>query len=170
MILIIFAMADYRRMFEDGYDLFITMVTYRRTPLLIENIDLLRRAFYLSKQKYAYTIKAIIVLPDHLHMIVRPEDVGTYPYIISHIKRSFVFGMDKDAKTQLKQHLSKAQEKRLNSGVWQRRYYEHTIKDEKDFLHHLEYIHNNAVKHGYVSNASRWVYSSSMFLNRICKP
>ena len=107
MILIIFVTADYRRVFEDGYDLFITMVTYRRTPLLIENIDLLRRAFYLSKQKYTYTIKTIIVLPDHLHMIIRPEDVGAYPYIISHIKRSFLFGMDKAAKTQLKQRQSK---------------------------------------------------------------
>lgn len=153
-------MADYKRKFEQDHDVFITMVTYRRAPLLIENIDLLRKAFYLSKQKYSYTVKAIIVLPDHLHLIIRPEKIETYPKIISHIKRSFVYGIDKTLKDQSKQHLSSAQKKRANSGIWQRRYYEHTIRDEKDFLNHLDYIRNNAVKHELTAEASQWEYTS----------
>ena len=66
-------------MFEKDHDIFVTMVTYRRVPLLIENIDLLRKAFYLSKQRYDYTIRAIIVPPDHLHMLIYPEKIEDYP-------------------------------------------------------------------------------------------
>ncbi|HIE35191.1 MAG TPA: hypothetical protein EYP79_03210 [Campylobacterales bacterium] len=78
---------NYRRIYADGYSYFLTMVTHGREPLLVENIDLLRYAFALSKKKYDYRIDAIVVLPDHLHMIITPKISIEYSKIISHIKR-----------------------------------------------------------------------------------
>jgi putative transposase len=75
------------------------MVTHRRKPLLIEHIDLLRDAFALSKKKYDYKIEAVVILPEHLHMIIRPKISKEYPKIISHIKINPVkHGYVKDVK------------------------------------------------------------------------
>ncbi len=64
---------NYKRIYADGYSYFLTMVTHKRKSLLVENIELLRYAFKLSKKKYEYRIDAIVVLPDHLHMIMTPK-------------------------------------------------------------------------------------------------
>lgn len=151
---------NYRRIFANGYSYFITMVTQERKPLLIENIELLRNAFRLSKQRHIYKIDAIVILPDHLHMIITPENANEYPKIISHIKRSFVYGLDNDIKNEAKTRLSSAKYRRGNSGIWQERYYEHTIRDEKDWLEKLEYIKTNPVKHHLVENINQWKHSS----------
>jgi putative transposase len=150
----------YRRIFEDGYSYFLTMVTHGRKPLLVEHIDLLRYAFKLSKQKYDYKIEAIVILPDHLHMVITPMIATDYPKIISHIKRSFVYGLDKNIKMEAKSELSFAKYRRVHSGIWQERYYEHTIRDEKDFLARLEYIRVNPLKHELVTNINEWKYIS----------
>jgi len=63
----------YRRIYLDSYSYYLTLVTQGRKPLLIENIDLLRDAFKRSKEKYDYAIEAIVILPNHLHMIIRPK-------------------------------------------------------------------------------------------------
>jgi len=153
-------MADYRRVFQDGYSYFITMVTYRRTPLLIAHIDLLRKSFALSKQTYDYRIDAIVILPDHLHMIITPQNAMMYPKIISHIKRSFVYGMNSDYRQEARMTLSPSSYRRQRSGIWQKRYYEHTIRNEKDMVEKLQYMYHNPVKHGYVDAPDGWVYSS----------
>ena len=150
----------YRRIFEDGYSYFLTMVTHGRKPLLVEHIDLLRYAFKLSKKKYDYKIEAIVILPDHLHMVITPMIATDYPKIISHIKRSFVYGLDKNIKMEAKSKLSFAKYRRVHSGIWQERYYEHTIRDEKDFLARLEYIRVNPLKHELVTNINEWKYTS----------
>ena len=93
---------NYRRIYADGYSYFLTMVTHRRKPLLVENIELLRYAFKLSKKKYDYSIDAIVVLPDHLHMILTLKTVTEYSQIISSIKRSFVYGLDEKIKLEAK--------------------------------------------------------------------
>jgi putative transposase len=77
------------RVFLDGYSFFITIITYKRQPLLIDNFELLRKSFALSKKKYAYNIGAIIVLPDHLHMIITPKNANDYPKIVTHIQKEF---------------------------------------------------------------------------------
>jgi len=150
----------YRRIFEDGYSYFLTLVTHERKSLLVENIDLLRYAVKLSKKKYEYVLDAIVILPDHLHMIITPSIASDYPKIITHIKRSFVYGIDEHVKNKSKNNLTTAKYKRGHAGVWQERYYEHTIRDEKDFKIRLDYIHFNPVKHGYVNAAKEWEYSS----------
>ncbi len=153
-------MSNYKRIFADGYSYFITIVTYRRQPILIEHIDLLRKCFALSKRRYNYTIDAIIVLPDHLHMVITPEKAIEYSKIISHIKRSFVYGLDKEFKENAKMMLSHSSYKRKLSGIWQKRFYEHTIRSEKDWLDRMQYIKHNAVKHHLVDDWNDWEYSS----------
>jgi len=148
----------YRRVFAEGHSYFITMVTHRRQPFLIEHIDLLRRAFALSKQRYRYRIDAIVILPDHLHMIITPERADTYPKIVSAIKRSFVYALERDVRSSAKLQVSASQYKRKHAGIWQERFYEHTIRNEKDMAEKLAYIQNNPIKHGFTDNHHVWKY------------
>jgi putative transposase len=127
---------------------------------LLNNIDLLRESFRLSRSKYNYKIEAIVILPEHFHMIITPKIAKDYPKIISHIKRSFLYGLDKDLKNSAKIDLSSSKLKRQHSGIWQSRYHEHTIRDEKDFKIRFDYIHFNPVKHKLVSKVNDWEYSS----------
>ncbi|MDQ7084302.1 MAG: transposase [Sulfurovum sp.] len=82
-------MAKYKRLFLQGYSYFFTIVTHRREPILIDNIELLRESFRESKQFFDYSIDAIVILPDHLHMILSPKNVEEYPRIIKAIKYNF---------------------------------------------------------------------------------
>ena len=150
----------YRRIYLDSYSYYLTLVTQGRKPLLVENIEVLRTAFKLSKKKYAYEIEGIVVLPDHLHMIIRPKVATEYSKIIRHIKRSFVYGLDQEIKDQAKAEISHAKYHRGHAGIWQERFYEHTIRDEKDWLEKIEYIKYNPIKHEYVENLADWKYSS----------
>jgi len=150
----------YRRIYLDSYSYYLTLVTQGRKPLLVENIEVLRTAFKLSKKKYSYEIEAIVILPDHLHMIIRPKVATEYSKIIRHIKRSFVYGLDQEIKDQAKAEISHAKYHRGHAGIWQERFYEHTIRDEKDWLEKIEYIKYNPIKHEYVENLADWKYSS----------
>jgi putative transposase len=151
---------NYRRVYADGYSYFLTMVTYQRKPLLVEHIDLLRYAFRLSKQKYDYHIDAIVVLPDHLHMIITPKIATDYSKIIMAIKRSFVYALDNKTKADAKLTLTASKYKRSHAGIWQERFYEHTIRNEKDWLEKISYIRDNPIKHGLVENPNDWKHSS----------
>ncbi len=164
---------EYRRIFEDGYSYYLTLVTHQRKPILVDNIKQLRQAFRYSKKNYDYSIDAIVILPDHLHMIITPKIAKEYPKIITNIKRAFVYQTVgrgapqalpsvvltptiKDVKT----NLSPSKYKRSHAGIWQERYYEHTIRDEKDLLEKMEYIKNNPIKHALVDDIKDWKYSS----------
>jgi len=147
-------------MYLESHSYYLTLVTQGRKPLLIENIELLRTAFKLSKKKYEYDIEAIVVLPEHIHMIIRPKIAKEYSKIIRHIKRSFVYGLDEETKKRAKAELSSAKYHRKHAGIWQERFYEHTIRDEKDWLEKMEYIKINPIKHEYVENLNDWKYSS----------
>jgi len=155
-----YGMPNYKRIYQDGYSYFITIVTHRREPILVDNIALLRKSFALSKRSYSYHIDAIIVLRDHIHMIITPTKAIEYSKIISHIKRSFVYGLDDKYKQNAKMNLSSSAYRRKLSGIWQKRFYEHTIRDEKDWLEKMSYIKYNAVKHQLVEVWDDWRYSS----------
>jgi len=151
-------MPNYRRIFVDGYCYFLTIVTYKRTPLIIENIDLLREGVKKSKAKYPYQIEAVVVLPDHFHLMIRPKFALDYPKIISVIKQYF----SKYCDPKYYQHITQS-DSRSKAGykpIWQRKYYEHTIRDDNDYTIRLNYIHYNPVKHGYVLQVKDWQYSS----------
>ena len=148
-------MANYKRIFLEGYSYFITVVTHRREPILIENIDILRESFRESKRFYVFDIEAIVILPDHFHMVISPENAKEYPKIIKAIKYNFTRRYDpKD----MEQSTSRYQ--RNMRAIWQKRYYEHTIRDQKDYLRCLDYIYTNPQHHGYVLDCNEWEYSS----------
>ena len=151
---------NYRRIFLDGYSYYFTLVTHRREPLLIKHIALLRDAFSRSKQRYDYHIDAIVILPDHIHMILTPKIATEYPKIIRHIKRSFVYGLQTKTKEMAKQSLGAKKHARSHAGIWQERYYEHTIRDEQDYQNILQYMQHNPIKHSYVQDHNEWIYSS----------
>ena len=147
-------MANYKRIFLDGYSYYITMVTHRRNPILVDNIEALREAFRESKRYYPYTIDAIVVLPDHIHMIITPKQAKDYPKIARAIKYNFSTKIIHNEKQ------STARHKKGMNPVWQKRYYEHTIRDEKDYFRCLEYIQHNPVKHCLVEDFGDWEYMS----------
>jgi len=151
-------MPNYRRFFLNNHSYFITIVTYNRNPLLIDNIALLRESFKKSKEKYIYSIDAIVILPEHLHMIITPQNPLEYPKIISTIKAYFSKNCDKKYYIHLEQSQSRL--KKRYKAVWQKKYYEHTIRNDKDREQHINYIHNNPIKHKLVDNINEWAYSS----------
>ncbi len=147
-------MSNYKRLFLEGHSYYLTIVTHNRNPILIDNIEALRESFRESKMYYRYSIDAIVILPDHLHMIITPKQANDYPKIIRAIKYNF------STKVMLEVEQSMARHKKGMNPVWQKRYYEHTIRDEKDYLRCLEYIQNNPVKHKLVKNSKEWKYKS----------
>ena len=151
-------MANYRRMFLDGHSYFITIVTHNRNPILIENIELLRKSFQVSKDRYDYTIKAIVVLPDHIHMIIHPQNTQEYPQIIRTIKQYFSKNCPKHFYEDMYQSRSRWREG--YKPIWQKKYYEHAIRNEKDFQEKMEYIYHNPLKHNLIDNPMDWEYSS----------
>ena len=149
-------MANYKRLFLDSHSYYFTIVTHQRHYILIDNIEILRDSFRESKKYFDYKIDAIVILPDHLHMIITPKNVEEYPKIIHSIKYNF----SKRYKEDVEIEQSYSRHKRKIRPIWQKRYYEHTIKDEEDYLRCMEYIRLNPVKHQYVDDAKKWEYSS----------
>ena len=136
-------MTAYRRAFQPGGCYFFTLVTEQRRPLLIDNIDHLRRAFRMGIERRPLHIDAIVVLPDHLHALWRlPEGDTDFSTRWMHIKRCFSAGLKRETSpTPSCANVRKA------SG--RRRFWEHLIRDEEDWRRHMNYIHYNPVKHGY---------------------
>ncbi len=149
-------MPTYRRNFLAGGSSFFTVnLANRRLRLLTENIDLLRAAFRYTRQRHPFAIEAIVVLPDHLHTIWRmPEGDADFAVRWALIKASFSRTLRKG------EPVSASRRRRRERGIWQRRYWEHTIRDEDDLGRHLDYIHFNPVKHGHVACVATWPYSS----------
>ena len=107
------------------------------------------------KRLYPFDIVAWVVLPDHLHCVwTLPTGDADYATRWRLIKLLFSKGLPKQ------ERLSSVRQKRKERGVWQRRFWEHTIRDDDDYRHHIDYVHWNPVKHGLVKNVSDWPYSS----------
>lgn len=150
---------QYRRAFIPGGSFFFTLVTEKRRPLFAaaEAVDILRQAFRTVKADRPFEIDAIVVLPDHLHCIwTLPPDDGDFATRWRLIKTWFTKHCDPTLRTGLDQ----SRLARKEQAIWQHRYWEHMLRDEKDFSRHVDYIHFNPVKHGQVSSAMEWPYSS----------
>jgi len=146
----------YRRSKSAGGTYFFTVNLAERTSdLLVQKIDILRQVIEAIRNRHPFTIVAMVVLPDHLHSIWRlPPKDADYPMRWSLIKAGFSRQIPKEESTR------KSRKKKGERGIWQRRYWEHQIRDEKDLEKHVDYIHFNPVKHGYVTRAGNWPYSS----------
>ena len=147
-------MVNYRRVYVPGGTYFFTIVTGHRQPILIQHIDTLREAFRKTKKKYPFSIEAVVVLPDHLHTIWKlPANDSDFSLRWRLIKRSFSNGFKA-----FNRNVSKL--KKQEKGIWQRRFWEHLIRDDNDLRIHFDYIHYNPVKHGLVMKPADWEYSS----------
>lgn len=153
-------MANYRRAFAQNHYIFITVVTFNRNPILIKNINLLRNSFKNASKTHSFEIYAAVILPEHFHIIIKPKLISAYPLIIKTIKQNFSKNIDYKYIEPIKPFFTQSMIQRKESGVWQRRFYEHTIRDEKDLYNHLDYIHFNPVKHKLVASVKDWEYST----------
>lgn len=149
-------MPNYRRDFTKGGIYFFTMVLEnRQKDFLIRYINELRTAFSETQKYYPFDILAICVLPDHLHMIIElPEGDQNYSRRIQSIKRNFSMKLPQQPSW------NESRIKRKELHIWQRRFWEHLIRDDKDLANHMDYIYYNPVKHGYVEYVKDWQYSS----------
>ena len=154
-------MSEDRRAHIPGSSVFITLVTYQRQKLFVaaENIDKLRQACATVVAEKPFAIEAAVILPEHIHFLWRlPPDDSDYSYRVGRMKVLFTRAL-RGANT-LPENVSESRRKHRESDVWQRRFYEHTIRDEVDLRRHLDYLHFNPVKHGLVKCVHEWEYSS----------
>jgi putative transposase len=153
-------MPNYLRLKIPGATYFFTVNTYQRQLILTSEIarKTLRVVWNDVSQRYPFKTEAICLLPDHIHCIWRlPEGDADFSIRWSEIKRLFSAAL----RTPISQTNKSAS--RINRGeshIWQRRFWEHVIRDDTDYYHHLDYIHFNPVKHGYVRSVADWRWSS----------
>jgi len=143
----------YRRVYIKGGSYFFTVVTEKRRKIFAndDNVKRLRAAFKTVMQKRPFVIDAAAVLPDHLHFIwTLPEHDSDYSTRWRLIKTAFTKQYPEPFIVQNANRKNKKQQE-----IW-----EHCLRDEQDFQQHIDYIHYNPVKHGYVERASDWQYSS----------
>ena len=148
-------MSQYRRAKINGSTFFFTIVLADRSShLLVEQIDRLRQAYRVVQERRPFETVAVCILPDHVHAIwTLPEDDADFSTRWSLIKSGFSRGLDARPRSQSK--LAKREK-----GVWQRRYWEHAIRNEADLERHIDYVHFNPVKHGHVTHVADWPHSS----------
>lgn len=150
---------NYRRAYLPGGSWFFTLVTENRRPLFAspENVRVLREAFHTVKAKHPFSVGAIVFMPDHLHCIWSlPPGDADFSLRWRLIKTWFT----KHCDIVMRPQPDAARKAKHEQAIWQHRYWEHLLRDEYDFVHHVEYIHYNPVKHGYVRRPSEWEHSS----------
>jgi putative transposase len=147
-------MTTYRRNFVAGGSYFFTPnLAERRLRLLTDNIELLRAAFHCARRLHPFAIEATAVMPDHLHTIwTLPGRDGDFAVRWRLIKATFSRGLPQI------EGISASRLRKRERGIWQRRYWEHTLRDEDDFAQHVDYIH--PAKHGHVERVGTWPFSS----------
>jgi len=146
---------NYRRNRVSGGTFFFTLTLVdRHSSLLVEYIDLLRKTVRNVQNQYPFHIDAIVILPDHLHTIwMLPAGDDDFPRRWQAIKSHFT-------STVRQQGVSFSPTTKGEYRLWQRRYWEHTIRDESDLQRHADYIHYNPVKHGLAKRVVDWPFSS----------
>jgi putative transposase len=153
-------MSRYRRS-RFGTAFFFTLVAYDRRPILCDRAirTALRRAILDVQAKRPFRVDAWVLLPDHLHCIwTLPDADSDFSMRWNLIKRS----VSVTCREQYRQVnlLTPSGRHRQESTIWQRRFWEHRIVDDEDFARHVDYVHFNPVKHGLVSTAGHWPYST----------
>ena len=149
-------MPDYRRNRVPGGTYFFTVnLLERHSLLLVDHIDSFRDAVRKVRSQRPFHIDAWVVLPDHTHCIwTLPAGDADYSSRWKAIKIAFAKTLPKT------ERLSEVRERKGERGIWQRRFWEHTIRDDRDYAAHVDYIHINPLKHRLVQRVSDWPYSS----------
>jgi putative transposase len=149
-------MPNYRRALIPGGCFFFTVnLLERRQTLLVDQIARLREAVATTRQGHPFTIDAFVVLPDHLHAVwTLPPGDSDFSTRWRLIKSRFAKALPKQ------ERLSAVRKARDERGIWQRRFWEHVIRDEADYARHVEYCYINPLKHRLVARVRDWPYSS----------
>ena len=150
-------MRTYKRLRIEGGCYFFTVNLATRTgnDLLIREIGALREAFRQTRADRPFEIDAIVILPDHLHAIWQmPPNDDDFSTRWRLIKSRF------SQRIESSEAISASRLKTGERGIWQRRFWKHAIRDERDYTNHLDYIHYNPVKHGYCEHVTEWPHSS----------
>jgi putative transposase len=148
---------QYRRLWHAGGTYFFTvnLLQRRNNDLLVQHIDELWTSIAKVKQNYPFMIHAWVVLPDHFHCVIElPEGDADFATRLRLIKVGFSKALPK---TEFRSDVRNARGER---GIWQRRFWEHLIKSDKDYQAHVDYVHINPVKHGLVNQVKDWPYST----------
>jgi putative transposase len=155
------AMSWYKRATQPGGTFFFTLVTNQRQRLFeaASHVELLRSAFAAVRREMPFDVPAAVVLPDHLHFVMTlPPGDTDYAGRVGRIKVALTRSLPPALRQGMPTTGSRVRHR--ESGVWQRRYWEHMIRDEDDFRRHVEYIHYNPVKHGLTSCPHAWRWTS----------
>ena len=138
-----------------GCYFFTVNLAERRRALLVDHIEALRAAIRIVRRRHAFLIEAMVVLPDHLHAIFTPPP-GDADFSMRW--RLIKVGFSRALPATERRSVSRMSQG--ERGIWQRRFWEHAIRDDEDLRRHVEYIHYNPVKHGYVAAPVDWPHSS----------
>jgi len=150
-------MSDYRRAWHPGGTYFFTVNLLQRqgNDLLTRHVDLLREAVASVRQRHPFIIHGWVVLPEHLHCVIElPPGDADFATRWRLIKIAFSKALPKTERR------SPVRMARGERGIWQRRYWEHLIRDEADFSAHMDYVHINPLKHGLVKRLADWPHST----------
>jgi putative transposase len=148
-------MPNYRRLRLSGGEYFFTVnLEDRASDALTRNIDALRAAWRHTEERLPFETVAAVVLPDHLHCIWKlPSGDMDFASRWRVLKTHFT-------RTLIERGEALPGRREGERAVWQRRFWEHAIRDQDDRLRHVDYIHNNPVKHGHCSRVDEWPYST----------
>jgi putative transposase len=159
-------MPEYRRVYLKGGTYFFTVVTYKRIHVFknVPAIRLLNDCIKATMQNYPFKINAMVILPDHVHTIWTMPDVDDdFSTRWRLIKKRFSRKFQSVHPASVSGSMVKKQEQ----GIWQKRFWEHLIRDDEDFNMHCDYIHYNPVKHGLVKSPGSWEHTSyHQFVNK----
>jgi len=150
-------MPNYRRNRIEGGCFFFTanLLERNQNQLLVQHISILRDVVKRVRSRHPFHIDGWVVLPEHMHCIwTLPKGDDDYAIRIRLIKTLFSKEMPKTERR------SSVRQRKGERGIWQRRFWEHTIRDERDYASHMDYLHYNPVKHGYVTRVMDWPYST----------
>lgn len=144
-------LTDIKRYYIPESIVFITCATKNRKPILLDRtaIKVFWNTLDSVKSIHSFDIFAYAILPDHFHWLIRPlDEEGDFSKVVHSFKRNFTL------------NYKKAKGIATRFSFWQSGYWDHVIRDEKDFNEHVKYIHWNPVKHEYVMRPEDWAYSS----------
>ena len=141
---------NFKRYYQENQIVFITQVVKDRKPAFAQPdlASLLLRSWHRTKERIPFKMLAYVILPDHFHFLIQPTGESNFSQILHALKLSF----------------TNSYKRQINAKApfifWQKRFWDHVIRNEADLENHIQYIHFNPVKHGYVSDPSQWQHSS----------
>ena len=156
-------MPEYRRARTEGATYFFTVVTYRRQPILCldKSRQILRDVISQVQRSHPFRVDAWVLLPDHIHCLWSlPEGDRNYSVRWALIKKEFTKRVRLVLGPEVDHHRSESRKRHGERTIWQRRFWEHQIRNEEDYTRHMDYVHYNPVKHGLAKSPKDWPHST----------